>query len=873
MMKRNCASGSGAISQQVLVAFTLSSVATLLGLAGFATSSNQDPYQRPGRTERISWGSDETQPDSGSYSSVSADGRYVAFYTTASNLVPGDTNGTFDVFVRDRLTGTVDRVSIASDGTQGNGDSVWPAISADGRYVAFHSHASNLVPGDTNQTWDVFVHDRVTGATERVSVASGGVEVFGISLSPAISADGRYVAFHSGAPNLVPDDPIEGSYDVLVHDRVTGTTERISVGIGGVPPDADSYHPAISSDGRYVAFYSFASNLVAGADANGANTSDVYVRDRMTGTTERVSVASDGTQGNKESLWPSISADGRYVVFYSNASNLVPWDTNGSYDVFLRDRVTGTTERTSVASDGAEGNKSSSWPAISADGRYVAFQSVATNLVPGDSNAKDDVFVRDRETGTTDRVSIGADGTPGNFYSDYPFMNADGRYVAFWSGASNLIPADTNGVYDIFLRDRGQSLSVGDLSAIPQGNQLSISGWATFSGAVISSTDDPAGDGATGAGPVGADLTGANLTYRPENGDLLVRLRLSSLPHFAGGAGYPIVLYGLRFDFAGVHYEVRALAVQAASVPPSANPFFALYRCDTTCTEQTILSGGLGTTGLEVLVSMPLSVLSAQEGASLTRIQAFTALADDAAGAPATFDQANLPDATIPNHQVLLGIAPEGTPKDAVSFDNTASLTNGNFLATIDVSALATGAYDVWAEACLGQTCSATSAPVQIIGLVPTPTPTATVTPTPAVTPTPTATSTPTATPSPTPTPTPTATPTPSPTSTPTVSVAVSPTKIKRGDSAIFTVSASKAVSQSTTVQYSMSGSATLGTDYTLSGTPGQVTIPAGQSSGSVTLSASSSNANKKKTATMTLQSGAGYKVGKPNKTTVTIVP
>ena len=468
MMKRNCASGSGAISQQVLVAFTLSSVATLLGLAGFATSSNQDPYQRPGRTERISWGSDETQPDSGSYSSVSADGRYVAFYTTASNLVPGDTNGTFDVFVRDRLTGTVDRVSIASDGTQGNGDSVWPAISADGRYVAFHSHASNLVPGDTNQTWDVFVHDRVTGATERVSVASGGVEVFGISLSPAISADGRYVAFHSGAPNLVPDDPIEGSYDVLVHDRVTGTTERISVGIGGVPPDADSYHPAISSDGRYVAFYSFASNLVAGADANGANTSDVYVRDRMTGTTERVSVASDGTQGNKESLWPSISADGRYVVFYSNASNLVPWDTNGSYDVFLRDRVTGTTERTSVASDGAEGNKSSSWPAISADGRYVAFQSVATNLVPGDSNAKDDVFVRDRETGTTDRVSIGADGTPGNFYSDYPFMNADGRYVAFWSGASNLIPADTNGVYDIFLRDRGQSLSVGDLSAIAQ---------------------------------------------------------------------------------------------------------------------------------------------------------------------------------------------------------------------------------------------------------------------------------------------------------------------------------------------------------------------------------------------------------------------
>src|SRR5206468_2269131 len=172
----------------------------------------------------------------------------------------------------------------------------------------------------------------------------------------------------------------------------------------------------------YVAFYSFASNLVAGADANGANTSDVYVRDRMTGTTERVSVASDGTQGNKESLWPSISPDGRYVVFYSAASNLVPWDTNGSYDVFLRDRATGTTERVSVRSDGVEADKGSSWSAVSADGRYVGFQSIATNIAPGATIGKDDVFVRDRETGATERVSVGSDGAVGNASSDYPFM-------------------------------------------------------------------------------------------------------------------------------------------------------------------------------------------------------------------------------------------------------------------------------------------------------------------------------------------------------------------------------------------------------------------------------------------------------------------
>src|SRR5439155_3820783 len=344
----------------------------------------------------------------------------------------------------------------------------------------------NLVAGDTNQAWDVSVHDRVTGVTERVSVASGGAEVFGYSLSPSTSADGRYVAFHSGAPDLVPGDPIEGSYDVFVHDRVTGMTERISVGIGGVPTDADSYHPSLSADGRYVAFYSYASNLVPGADANGTNASDVYVRDRLNGTTERVSVATDGTQGNSESLWPAINADGRYVVYYSSASNLVPWDTNAAYDVFLRDVVNGTTERVSVRSDGVEGNKSSSWPAISADGRYVAFQSVATNLFAGDTNVGDDVFVRDRETGATDRISEGLDGALANSRSDYPFISADCRYVAFWSGASNLVQDDTNGVYDIFVRDRGQSLFVGDLSVVPQGNQISISGWATFSGAVIS---------------------------------------------------------------------------------------------------------------------------------------------------------------------------------------------------------------------------------------------------------------------------------------------------------------------------------------------------------------------------------------------------
>jgi Tol biopolymer transport system component len=227
----------------------------------------------------------------------------------------------------------VQLVSVASDSTQGNDNSWDPSISADGRYVAFFSHASNLVPGDTNNTLDVFVHDRLTGQTTRVSVASDGTEGNGDSFVGSISADGRYVAFASWASNLVPGDT-NGRSDIFVHDRVTGQTTRVSVASDGTEGNGDSWGcPSISADGRYVAFASWASNLVPG-DTNGR--SDIFVHDRVTGQTTRVSVASDGTEGNGDSWWrPSISADGRYVAFPSYASNLVPGDTNGWADIFV----------------------------------------------------------------------------------------------------------------------------------------------------------------------------------------------------------------------------------------------------------------------------------------------------------------------------------------------------------------------------------------------------------------------------------------------------------------------------------------------------------------------------------------------------------
>jgi Tol biopolymer transport system component len=404
-------------------------------------------------TERVSVDSLGAQGnwDSG-FPSISADGRYVAFASGATNLVSGDTNWSADVFVRDRQSGTTERVSVDSLGAQGNGTSVAPSISADGRYVAFSSLAS-LVSGDTNFDDDVFVHDRQGGTTERVSVDSFGTQGNSDSYAPSISADGRYVAFWSRATNLVGGDT-NGAYDVFIRDRQSGTTERVSIDSLGAQGNGDSRYPSISADGRYVAFHSVATNLVGG-DTNGWL--DVFVRDRQSGTTERVSVDSFGAQGNGESLAPSISADGRYVAFTSAASNLVSGDTNGAPDVFVRDRQSATTERVNIDSLGAQGNDSSSEsraPSISADGRYVAFHGDATNLVSGDTNGRADVFVRDRQSGTTERVSIDSLGAQGNVGSYDPSISADGRYVAFHSVATNLVSGDTNGFVDVFVRDR-----------------------------------------------------------------------------------------------------------------------------------------------------------------------------------------------------------------------------------------------------------------------------------------------------------------------------------------------------------------------------------------------------------------------------------
>ncbi len=418
--------------------------------------------------ERVNVGAGGVQTDKSSKRPmVSGDGAFVVFSSNATNLIPGDTNLSKDIFLVERATGTVARVSVGPGGVESNGDSGRPTISADGRYIAYRSDATNLIAIDNNATRDIFLYDRVAGTTTLVSGVELGFRGNGSSNRPAISGNGRFIAYRTKASNLVSGEvDTNGNMDILVFDRVSGTTTRVSVDSSGAQATGgDSDRPAISSDGRYVVFSSKATNLVAG-DSNGVE--DIFLHDRDTGETTRVSVASDGTAANNESSRPAISGDGRFITFTSSASNLVSGDTNGVDDVFLHDRDTGVTTRISVAADGTESDGPSSVSTLSADGSFISFRSVATNLVVGGANGVEQVYIVNRVTGSLFLVSAKADGSPGSNpapvcvppascnpkeSSSRPSLSTDGQLVVFHSIAVDLVPDDTNDKKDIFLRD------------------------------------------------------------------------------------------------------------------------------------------------------------------------------------------------------------------------------------------------------------------------------------------------------------------------------------------------------------------------------------------------------------------------------------
>jgi Tol biopolymer transport system component len=480
-----------------------------------------------GTTRRVAYGLDRSPAFllEESYA-LSPEGRYVAYSATVFfdefKQASIDQQGYKSVLLRDTVSGTITLVSVPLGVAPPNSSATQPfsqplgsspqrgsggalAVSAHGRYVAFSSDSPILVAGDTNSSSDLFVRDTVTNTTTRISVDSNENQALYSSLSSnvigsrqlSITPDGRYVAFASEAFNLVPND-IYATSDIFVRDMVTGTTEVVSTDSSGNLPKAalyaaaDSINPQITPDGRYVVFGSYAPNLVPG-DTNRAF--DIFVKDRQTGKTTRASTDSAGNQGSDGSPFsfsssnPSISADGRYVAFESEFTNLVAGDTNGVEDVFVKDMITGITTRISVGFNGEQSNGASygvvSGPSISADGRYVAFASAASNLVPNDLLGASDVFVYDRQTSSTTRVSVtseGFDAVGGLFgtKSYEPKISADGRFVSFLSNAANLAnDGFTTRTPYIFLHDTrpgnpvpGNSKPSDPISGTPTGTPL-----------------------------------------------------------------------------------------------------------------------------------------------------------------------------------------------------------------------------------------------------------------------------------------------------------------------------------------------------------------------------------------------------------------
>ena len=403
------------------------------------------------------------------------------------------------------------RVSLGTAAGEANDGSFVPSASRDGRYVAFVSSASNLVPHDFNRKTDVFVRDTKTGETTRISVSSKGMQANDLSYNPSISDDGRFVAFDSFASNLVPGD-LNRAGDVFVHDRVTRKTERISRG-AGAEANGQSGFAVISGDGQHVAFESVATNIVPVNEEYGTH---LFVWDREKKASELVDRAPAGYPGNGGSGDAALSRDGRFVAFASGSTNLVAGDYNKMDDVFLFDRQSRSMQRVSMTALGMESNSGSNSPTVSDDGGVVAFESLASNLLStdlrsldhigllpkgvnphtaGDTNGVSDIFARDMRTGTIELLSVTTPGVQGTSASYGPSISGDGTLVAFTSFARNLTPGveKSPGKHnEVFVRDRVArrttlaSVDDADVAADNASNTVSMS--ADGSAVVFSSS-------------------------------------------------------------------------------------------------------------------------------------------------------------------------------------------------------------------------------------------------------------------------------------------------------------------------------------------------------------------------------------------------
>ena len=397
---------------------------------------------------------------------VSPDGNNVAFYGESSTFVAKDTNGLSDIYIKNLKSGAVTLVSQSASGLIANGQSLFPTFSPDGSKIAFESQASNLVTGDSNGAFDVIIKDLKTGTLRIASTNEAGTIGNGASGGPSFSPDGKSVAFYSSSTNLVANDR-NSKDDIFVKNLVTGKVTLVSSDKNGKAANDFSNHAVFSPDGKKVMFFSVASNLVAN-DTN--NTADIFLKDLTTGAITRISETKSGTQGNGHSYLPQFSPnskqvfskDGSKVLFTSEASNLVAGDTNGVADVFLKNLKTGTITRVSTGDGGKQSNGLSDYAAFSPDGNKVAFESRGSNLASGDSNGVFDVFVKDLLTNKTEWVTHTATGAPGNFNSGAPVFSPDGATLYFSSLAGNLVAGDSNNFYDVFEYSFGKTGSGND---------------------------------------------------------------------------------------------------------------------------------------------------------------------------------------------------------------------------------------------------------------------------------------------------------------------------------------------------------------------------------------------------------------------------
>lgn len=670
-------------------------IATILIAAGVPSSA---AYRRPGSLIRINmnpYPTDAVVPrgqGGNMESTVSASGRYVAF-ATKDERYPETLSGSFyQVYLYDAKEQDLTLISVSSAALPGlGGHSMSPSISASGRFVAFESEAINLVADDTNLSNDVFVHDTKKGTTERVSVTSAGDQagsdpdlgIRGNEASPSLSPDGQSVAFSSRAADLIVDDagmPMDtnDTFDVFLHDRILDTTARESVGPAGQQSNGAATGPSLTRGARFLVFCNRATNLTDRGEADPGRY--LIRRDLQKDENIGVFLASNGASGGGHveagvaCSTQSVSEDGRFIAFATGGSQMVPNKSTSPIwsDVYLRDVERGRTTRISVNSFGEEGSGVSSFPSISSGGRFVSLSSNANNLGVNDrggppqvgltplvgASGDSDIFVYDIETGAVERVSValsGRDNEPCSTLGADALENAisaTGRYVSFSSCYDTLVEGEEpNGLgFDVFLRDRGEALGIGDPAINPEdaggepGDELCITPDICVPPVCVPPVcippqgvidqADPTEDGVSQT-VIGGDLSRVSIAYRPSLNDIFVKQELTTFPSFdRARTGTDAVVYGFRFKVGTTEYEARSSALRGGT--------FRLLDCtdsiEGVCTQVADLRGGYGTTGAEVVLSIPLDAVGLRDGGELTDVEAFTGIGSLLTGAQKILD-------------------------------------------------------------------------------------------------------------------------------------------------------------------------------------------------------------------------------------------